>query len=119
MPRASRRKGDAARRHADTIRFVLFEARPAGLLMHQLIRASGLSDSQLAMDERELRLAALCVLRVEREVVEIEHAARDRAERDRAKIATYASTLLPPALAEVPGLEVACHYTTPPPRSAM
>ncbi|RPK33135.1 RacP protein [Streptomyces sp. ADI93-02] len=46
MPRASRRRGDAARRHADTIRFVLFEARPAGLLFHQLTRASGLSASQ-------------------------------------------------------------------------
>ncbi|WP_326797744.1 RacP protein [Streptomyces sp. NBC_01808] len=46
MPRASRRRGDAARRHADTIRFVLFEARPAGLLFPQLTRASGLSASQ-------------------------------------------------------------------------
>ncbi|QTI87308.1 RacP protein [Streptomyces sp. AgN23] len=47
MPRASRRRGDAARRHADTVRFVLFEARPAGLLFHQLVRASGLSPSQV------------------------------------------------------------------------
>lgn len=46
MPRASRRRGEAARRHADTLRFVLFEARPAGLLFHQLVRASELSPSQ-------------------------------------------------------------------------
>ncbi|MEU3528369.1 RacP protein [Streptomyces sp. NPDC038707] len=47
MPRASRRRGDAARRHADTLRFVLFEARPAGLEFHQLVRASDLSPSQV------------------------------------------------------------------------
>ncbi|WP_326654990.1 RacP protein [Streptomyces sp. NBC_01750] len=47
MPRASRRRGDAARRHADTLRFVLFEARPAGLEFHQLVRASDLSASQV------------------------------------------------------------------------
>lgn len=47
MPRASRRRGEAARRHADTLRFVLFEARPAGLLFQQLVRASGLSPSQV------------------------------------------------------------------------
>ncbi|MFJ9034456.1 RacP protein [Streptomyces sp. NPDC102274] len=47
MPRASRRRGEAARRHADTLRFVLFEARPAGLLFPQLVRASGLSTSQV------------------------------------------------------------------------
>lgn len=47
MPRASRRRGDAARRHADTVRFVLFEARPAGLEFHQLVRASDLSPSQV------------------------------------------------------------------------
>ncbi|MFF1419252.1 RacP protein [Streptomyces sp. NPDC058280] len=47
MPRASRRRGDAARRHGDTVRFVLFEARPAGLLFHQLVRASDLSPSQV------------------------------------------------------------------------
>ncbi|MEU0844680.1 RacP protein [Streptomyces sp. NPDC005962] len=47
MPRASRRRGEAARRHADTLRFVLFEARPAGLLFQQLVRASDLSPSQV------------------------------------------------------------------------
>ncbi|GAA0703661.1 MULTISPECIES: RacP protein [Streptomyces] len=47
MPRASRRRGEAAQRHADTLRFVLFEARPAGLLFPQLVRASELSPSQV------------------------------------------------------------------------
>ncbi|SEE68106.1 hypothetical protein SAMN05428938_8059 [Streptomyces sp. KS_5] len=47
MPRASRQRGDAARRHADTIRFVLFEARPAGLVFPQLVRACDLSASQV------------------------------------------------------------------------
>jgi hypothetical protein len=47
MPRASRKRGDAARRHADTLRFVLFEARPAGLVFPQLVRASDLSASQV------------------------------------------------------------------------
>ncbi|MFD0297181.1 RacP protein [Streptomyces sp. NPDC127118] len=43
MPRASRRRGDAAGRQADILRFVLSEARPAGLVSHQLVRARGLS----------------------------------------------------------------------------
>lgn len=47
MPRASRRRGDAARRHADTLRFVLFEARPVGLEFPQLVRASDLTPSQV------------------------------------------------------------------------
>ncbi|MFI8242658.1 RacP protein [Streptomyces sp. NPDC085866] len=47
MPRASRRRGEAAQRHADTLRFVLFEARPVGLLFPQLVRASELSPSQV------------------------------------------------------------------------
>ncbi|WP_448333743.1 RacP protein [Streptomyces sp. DSM 41534] len=47
MPRASRRRGQAAQRHADTLRFTLFDARPAGLLFPQLVRASGLSPSQV------------------------------------------------------------------------
>ncbi|BAJ25882.1 MULTISPECIES: hypothetical protein [Kitasatospora] len=46
MPRAARRRSAAAERHADTVRFVLFEARPAGLVFAQLSRASGLSTSQ-------------------------------------------------------------------------
>ncbi len=80
-------------------------------------QAGALADlAALVMDELELRLSALRMLRVERELVVVEHAARERAERDRAEIAAYASTLqrtlLPPALPEVPGLEAACHYTT-------
>ncbi|MFF3350962.1 RacP protein [Streptomyces sp. NPDC002779] len=47
MARASRRRGDAARRHADTLRFILFEARPAGLSFQQLVRASGLTPCQV------------------------------------------------------------------------
>lgn len=55
MPRASRRRGEAAQRHADTLRFVLFEARPAGLLFPQLTRASGLSPSQVRSGLAALR----------------------------------------------------------------
>lgn len=43
MPRASERRSPAAQRHADTVRFVLFEARPAGLAFNQLVRSSELS----------------------------------------------------------------------------
>ncbi|MFF3159241.1 RacP protein [Streptomyces sp. NPDC057910] len=46
MPRASQRRSPAAERHADSVRFVLFEARPAGLTFDQLSRASKLSPSQ-------------------------------------------------------------------------
>lgn len=42
----SRRRGDSARRHADTIRGALMEARPAGLLFGQLLRATELSPGQ-------------------------------------------------------------------------
>lgn len=63
----------------------------------------------IVMDEMELRLSALNTLRSERE-------ARERAEKDKAAIASFASTLqrtlLPPALPTVPGLELACHYHT-------
>ncbi|MYW21430.1 RacP protein, partial [Streptomyces sp. SID2955] len=55
MPRASRRRGEAAHRHADTLRFVLFEARPAGLLFPQLTRASELSPSQVRSGLAALR----------------------------------------------------------------
>ncbi|MEV7189607.1 RacP protein [Kitasatospora sp. NPDC093102] len=47
MPRASQRRSPAAERHADTVRKVLFEARPAGLAFDQLSRASALSPSQV------------------------------------------------------------------------
>ncbi|MDW6066362.1 RacP protein [Streptomyces sp. FXJ1.4098] len=46
MSRASERRSPAAQRHADTVRFVLFEARPADLTFHQLVRSSELSPSQ-------------------------------------------------------------------------
>ncbi|WNI20018.1 RacP protein [Actinacidiphila sp. ITFR-21] len=46
MPRASERRSAAAQRHADTVRFVLFEARPAGLTFAQLVRSSELSPHQ-------------------------------------------------------------------------
>ncbi|PWK71289.1 hypothetical protein BCL76_104395 [Streptomyces sp. CG 926] len=46
MPRASQRQSPAASRHADTVRFILFEARPAGLTFDQLVRSSELSASQ-------------------------------------------------------------------------
>ena len=46
MPRASERRSPAAQRHADTVRFVLFEARPAGLTFPQLVRSGGLTPSQ-------------------------------------------------------------------------
>lgn len=46
MPRASERRSPTARRHADTVRFVLFEARPAGLTFPHLVRSSELSPSQ-------------------------------------------------------------------------
>ncbi|PIB04131.1 MULTISPECIES: SpoIIE family protein phosphatase [Streptomyces] len=92
----------------------VLDTRPRRITTDQ---ATALTDlAALVMDELELRLSALRMLRVERELVEVEHAARERAERDRSEIAAYASTLqrtlLPPALPEVPGLEAACHYTT-------
>ncbi|MER6328266.1 RacP protein [Streptomyces sp. NPDC001034] len=46
MPRASQRRSPAAQRHADTDRFVLFEARPAGLTFLQPVRSGELSPSQ-------------------------------------------------------------------------
>ncbi|MFJ4561988.1 RacP protein [Streptomyces massasporeus] len=46
MPRASERRSAASQRHADTVRFVLFEARPAGLAFNQLVRSSELSPHQ-------------------------------------------------------------------------
>ncbi|WP_411137939.1 RacP protein [Streptomyces sp. C10] len=42
-------------KHADSIRFVLFEARPAGLLFHQLVRANDLSPSQVRAGLAALR----------------------------------------------------------------
>ncbi|MFE7076921.1 RacP protein [Streptomyces sp. NPDC057620] len=47
MPRRSRRKGDAARKYAEAIWRVLMSARPAGLHMPQLMRATELTRSQI------------------------------------------------------------------------
>ncbi|GGW87811.1 hypothetical protein GCM10010320_81480 [Streptomyces caelestis] len=66
MPRVSERRSAAAERHADSVRFVLFEARPAGLTFAQLVRSSELSPSQAraglaclpAGHHRRTRLAA-------------------------------------------------------------
>lgn len=61
----------------------------------------------IVMDELELRLSALLTIRAERQV-------REQAEQDRETIESFASTLqrtlLPPALPDVPGLEIASHY---------
>jgi sigma-B regulation protein RsbU (phosphoserine phosphatase) len=84
----------------------------------------------IVLDEMELRLSALRALReeqqrreaesrqaqTERARAEAEQMAREQAEKDKAVIAAFASTLqrtlLPPALPVVPGLELACHYHT-------
>ncbi|MGW2225508.1 PP2C family protein-serine/threonine phosphatase [Streptomyces formicae] len=80
-------------------------------------RTAALTDlAALVMDQLELRLSALRMLRKERELLEAAHAARERAEQDRTRTAEFAaalqSTLLPPALPQVPGLQAACHYAT-------
>lgn len=46
MPRGSQHRSPAAQRHADTVRFAHFEARPAGLAFKQLVRSSELSPHQ-------------------------------------------------------------------------
>ncbi|MFF7334974.1 hypothetical protein [Streptomyces sp. NPDC008150] len=46
MPRASERRSAASQRYADTVRFVLFEARPAGLAVPQLVRSGELTPGQ-------------------------------------------------------------------------
>ncbi|MEU2117011.1 SpoIIE family protein phosphatase [Streptomyces sp. NPDC016459] len=84
----------------------------------------------IVMDELELRLSALHAIRHEQQQreaesryakaqrlrAETEAAAREQAEKGKAAIAEFASTLqrtlLPPALPVVPGLELACHYHT-------
>ncbi|MGW0363363.1 PP2C family protein-serine/threonine phosphatase [Streptomyces sp. NPDC002990] len=78
-------------------------------------------------DQLELRLAALDAVRFEQERRkaeeerrQAEEEARRRAERDKAAIAAFASTLqrtlVPPVLPAVPGLELACHYKTASPQ---
>ncbi|WP_455355697.1 PP2C family protein-serine/threonine phosphatase [Streptomyces sp. SYSU K217416] len=74
----------------------------------------------IVLDELELRLSALHAVRAEQERLKTEQDARAQAERDKAAVAAFASTLqrtlLPPALPAVPGLELACHYQTDSPR---
>ncbi|MFE0800359.1 PP2C family protein-serine/threonine phosphatase [Streptomyces sp. NPDC058812] len=74
----------------------------------------------VVLDEMELRLSALKAVRAEQERRKVQEEARARAERDKAAIAAFASTLqrtlLPPTLPVVPGLELACHYTTASPQ---
>ncbi|MFE6483050.1 PP2C family protein-serine/threonine phosphatase [Streptomyces sp. NPDC057757] len=76
--------------------------------------------ASIVLDELEMRLAALNALRTEQERRVEQEEARERAERDRAAIQAFASTLqrtlLPPALPVVPGLELACHYATASPQ---
>ncbi|MFF8387081.1 PP2C family protein-serine/threonine phosphatase [Streptomyces kanasensis] len=78
-------------------------------------------------DQLELRLSALRAVRaeqerrrIEQEKRQAEEEARQRAERDKAAIAAFASTLqrtlVPPVLPAVPGLELACHYKTASPQ---
>ncbi|GAA2436564.1 PP2C family protein-serine/threonine phosphatase [Streptomyces mauvecolor] len=92
----------------------VLDTRPRRIAPDQTAALTDLA--ALVMDQLELRLSALRMLRVERELVDVEHAARERAERDRTEIASYAatlqSTLLPPTLPRVPGLEAASHYAT-------
>ncbi|WP_079148788.1 PP2C family protein-serine/threonine phosphatase [Streptomyces agglomeratus] len=80
-----------------------------------------LSDlAAIVLDEMELRLSALKAVRTEQERRKAEQRARTQAERDKASLAAFASTLqrtlLPPALPVVPGLELACHYQTASPQ---
>ncbi|NMH95303.1 SpoIIE family protein phosphatase [Pseudonocardia bannensis] len=75
----------------------------------------------IVMDQLELRLSALHTIRAERQLRD--RAEQDRAtiEQDRATIEAFASTLqrtlLPPALPDVPGLELASHYHPASPRN--
>ncbi|MGW9210034.1 PP2C family protein-serine/threonine phosphatase [Embleya sp. NPDC055664] len=90
--------------------------------------AATLADlAAIVRDQLELRLSALNAVRAEQERNRIaqdrrraEEQARRRAERDRAAIAAFASTLqrtlIPPLLPAVPGLELACHYQTASPQ---
>lgn len=72
------------------------------------------------MDQLEVRLSALAAVRAAHERRKAAEEARLRAERDKAAIAAFASTLqrtlVPPVLPVVPGLELACHYQTASPQ---
>lgn len=70
----------------------------------------------VVMDHLELRLSALTTLRHERDL-------RKQAEQDRATINEFAGmlrrSLLPPALPQVPGMELGCHYHAASPRDVL
>lgn len=90
--------------------------------------AATLADlAAVVMDQLELRLSALRVVRAEQQRREAEHRraeaermAREQAEQDKASIAAFAATLqqtlLPPALPALPGVQLACHYHPASPR---
>ncbi|MEU6389440.1 GAF domain-containing SpoIIE family protein phosphatase [Streptomyces sp. NPDC046939] len=90
----------------------VLDTRPRSITSEQTATLTDLA--AIVMDELELRLSALGTVRQEQRIAEAERAAREQAERDKAAIAAFASTLqrtlLPPALPTVPGLELACHY---------
>ncbi|MEU5579236.1 GAF domain-containing SpoIIE family protein phosphatase [Streptomyces huasconensis] len=106
----------------------VLDTRPRSITQDDIATLSDLA--AIVMDEMELRLSALRALRdeqerraqeswhaeIERARAEAERAAREQAEKDKAAIAAFASTLqrtlLPPALPVVPGLELGCHYRT-------
>ena len=68
----------------------------------------------VVMDELEMRLSAIRTVQIEREL-------RAVVDQERARLsvlaATLQSTLLPPELPHVPGLEVAAHYRTASPEN--
>ncbi|MEV6804654.1 GAF domain-containing SpoIIE family protein phosphatase [Streptomyces sp. NPDC051132] len=92
----------------------VLDTKPRSITSEQTATLTDLA--AIVMDEMELRLSALRTVRQEQRAAEVERAAREQAERDKAAIASFASTLqrtlLPPALPAVPGLELACHYHT-------
>ncbi|MDN3265763.1 SpoIIE family protein phosphatase [Streptomyces sp. CSDS2] len=92
----------------------VLDTRPRSITSEET--ATLINLAAIVMDEMELRLSALRTVRQEQRAAEVERAAREQAEKDKAAIASFASTLqrtlLPPALPAVPGLELACHYHT-------
>ncbi|MFF9131414.1 PP2C family protein-serine/threonine phosphatase [Streptomyces sp. NPDC014806] len=92
----------------------VLDTKPRSITAEQTATLTDLA--AIVLDEMELRLSALRTVRQEQRVAEAERAAREQAERDKAAIASFASTLqrtlLPPTLPTVPGLELACHYHT-------
>lgn len=92
----------------------VLDTKPRSITSDQTATLTDLA--AIVLDEMELRLSALRTVRQEQRAAEAERVAREQAERDKAAIASFASTLqrtlLPPALPTVPGLELACHYHT-------